>query len=40
MARYLYSRGGGVIGHMDNRDKYLYSQDDGQPLAYWDNRHK
>lgn len=40
MTRYLYSNSGGAIGYMDNRDKYLYSQDTGQPLAYWDNRHK
>jgi hypothetical protein len=40
MARYLYSNGGGVIGYMDNSDKYLYSQGGGQPIAYWDQRHK
>ena len=39
MSRYLYSNGGGVIGHMDNRDKYLYSQG-GEVIAYWDHRHK
>lgn len=38
--RYLYSNGGGVIGYMDNRDKYLYRQGGGQPIAYWDYLHR
>jgi hypothetical protein len=38
MSRYLYSNGGGVIGYMDNRDKYLY--DGSQAIAYWDQRHE
>jgi hypothetical protein len=39
MSRYLY-RNGGVIGYMDNSDQYLYPQDGGQPIAYWDQGHK
>ncbi len=40
MSRYLYGQGGDTIGYMDNRDNYLYSQEDGQAIAYWDQRHK
>ena len=37
MSHYLY-RNGGLIGYMDNGDQYLYPQDGGQPIAYWEPR--